>query len=216
MVIHMDKAINLLTKAIIISLYVYTWNFVEKYGDSINKTYIYVYISFVALSLLSDKYFYKGQKSGDNKSRDMTTHFISLTWFTSLIMPVLEHAYIVRHNLFFTILGICLVLLGIAIRALGIKTLGKYFSRDVETWENQKVVKTGIYKHIRHPAYAGNILQVVGFLLILNSFYSLVLSLVTIIGFIWRIRVEEEFLKRAIPEYEKYMKETKRIIPKIW
>ena len=55
----MDKAINLLTKAIIISLYVYTWNFVEKYGDSINKTYIYVYISFVALSLLSDKYFYK-------------------------------------------------------------------------------------------------------------------------------------------------------------
>ena len=69
----------------------------------------------------------------------MTSNFLSLTWFTALIMPVLEHAYIVRYNLNFTILGMCLVLLGTAIRALGIKTLGKYFSREVETWENHTI-----------------------------------------------------------------------------
>ncbi|MGI5860217.1 MAG: methyltransferase family protein [Tepidanaerobacteraceae bacterium] len=42
------------------------------------------------------------------------------------------------------------------------------FSRDVETWENQRIVKSGIYRYIRHPAYTGNILQIVGFPLILN------------------------------------------------
>ncbi|MGI6424604.1 MAG: methyltransferase family protein [Tepidanaerobacteraceae bacterium] len=122
----------------------------------------------------------------------------------------------IRYNTILTILGMWLVLLGIIIRGIGIRTLGEYFSRDVETWENQKVVKTGIYKHIRHPAYAGNILQVIGFPLILNSYFSLVLSAITIFGFIWRIRVEEEFLKREVPEYRKYIEETKGIIPKIW
>jgi len=53
-----------------------------------------------------------------------------------------------------------LVLIGIIIREI--------FSRDVETWENQRIVKSGIYRYIRHPAYTGNILQIVGFPLILN------------------------------------------------
>lgn len=212
----MKKVLNFLTKIIIILLYVYTWKVVEKSINSINKTYIYLYIFFIVVSFLSDKYFYKGQKSENNKSHDMTSYFISLTWFTSLIIPVLEHVYMIRYNIILTILGMWLVLLGIIIRGIGIRTLGEYFSRDVETWENQKVVKTGIYKHIRHPAYAGNILQVIGFPLILNSYFSLVLSAITIFGFIWRIRVEEEFLKREVPEYRKYIEETKRIIPKIW
>jgi len=212
----MEKVINSLIKIIIISLYIYTWKVVEKSINSTNKAYIYLYLFFVVISFMSDKYFYKGQKSEGNKSWDMTSDLILLTWFSSLIVPVLEYLHLNRKNLFFTMLGMCLVLLGVIIRAIGIRTLGKYFSRDVETWDNHKVVRTGIYKHIRHPAYAGNILQVVGFPLILNSYYSLVISVITICAFIWRIRVEEEFLIREIPEYRKYMEETKRIIPKIW
>jgi len=30
------------------------------------------------------------------------------------------------------------------------------------------------------------------------------------------MKIEEEFLIREIPEYKKYMEETKRILPKIW
>lgn len=126
----------------------------------------------------------------------MTSSFISFTWFTSLIIPVLEYGYIMRNNSMFTIIGAALVIAGITIRGIGIKTLGKYFSRDVETWDDHKIVRTGIYKYIRHPAYAGNILQIIGFPLILNSYFSLILSLITIYGFIWRIRVEESFLKK--------------------
>ena len=134
----MKKVLNFLTKIIIILLYVYTWKVVEKSINSINKTYIYLYIFFIVVSFLSDKYFYKGQKSENNKSHDMTSYFISLTWFTSLIIPVLEHVYMIRYNTILTILGMWLVLLGIIIRGIGIRTLGEYFSRDVETWENQK------------------------------------------------------------------------------
>ena len=57
MVICMDKVINLLTKAIIVSLYVYTWNVVEKGINKINRTYVYLYISLVVLSIVSDRYF---------------------------------------------------------------------------------------------------------------------------------------------------------------
>ncbi len=34
--------------------------------------------------------------------------------------------------------------------------------------------------------------------------------------FLWRINVEEEFPIDKLPEYKKYMKETKRLIPKLW
>jgi protein-S-isoprenylcysteine O-methyltransferase Ste14 len=121
-----------------------------------------------------------------------------------------------RYNLFLTILGTIFIILGTAIRGIAIKKLGKFFSRDVENWKNQKIVKTGIYKYIRHPSYTGNILQIIGFPLILNSYYSLLLSFITILVFLWRIKVEEEFLIEKLPEYKKYMEETKRLIPKLW
>ncbi|ACL70095.1 methyltransferase family protein [Halothermothrix orenii] len=212
----MKKVFNTLTKLLVISLFVYTWSIVEANGGKLNRAYIYLYITLVVISLISDRYFYKGQKSENKKKYEMTSSFISFTWFTSLIIPVLEYGYIMRNNSMFTIIGAALVIAGITIRGIGIKTLGKYFSRDVETWDDHKIVRTGIYKYIRHPAYAGNILQIIGFPLILNSYFSLILSLITIYGFIWRIRVEESFLKKEIPEYEEYMRETKRIVPKIW
>lgn len=202
----MKKVLNILTKLLVLSLLVYTWSIVELNSGSLNKGYIYLYIILVVISLVSDRFFYSGQKSENNKKYEITSYYISFTWFTTLIVPVLEYAYIMGNNIIFTSIGIVLVLIGITVRGIGIKTLGKYFSRDVETWNNQEIVKTGIYKYIRHPAYAGNILQIIGFPLILNSYFSLILSLITIFGFLWRIRVEEKFLKKEMPEYKEYIK----------
>lgn len=203
-------------KILIVILFLYTWRHVQIYWNSLSNLHIYLYFSLVIFSLLSDKYFYQGQKSENNKRHEITSHFLFLTWFSTLIIPVLEYVYIKRYNLFLTILGTIFIILGTAIRGIAIKKLGKFFSRDVENWKNQKIVKTGIYKYIRHPAYTGNILQIIGFPLILNSYYSLLLSFITILVFLWRIKVEEEFLIEKLPEYKKYMEETKRLIPKLW
>lgn len=212
----MRKTVSVLTQFIIIVLFIYIWTVVQQNADSIDKTYIYIYLTLVVCSLLSDRYFYRGQKSENKKEHEMTSHFIAYTWFAALAVPVLEHVYATRYNSILTIIGTVSVVFGILVRGIGIKTLGRFFSRDVETWSNQKIIETGIYRYIRHPAYAGNILQVIGFPFVLNAYYSLILSLITIIGFMWRIKVEERFLIKELQGYEEYMKRTKKLIPKIW
>jgi protein-S-isoprenylcysteine O-methyltransferase Ste14 len=212
----MKKILTTIIKILIVILFLYTWRQVQINWKGLSNLHIFLYFSLIIFSLLSDKYFYQGQKSENNKRHEITSHFLYLTWFFTLIIPVLEYVYMKRYNLFLTILGTIFIILGTAIRGIAIKKLGKFFSRDVENWKNQKIVKTGIYKYIRHPAYTGNILQIIGFPLILNSYYSLFLSLITISIFLWRIKVEEQFLMDKLPEYKKYMKETKRLIPKLW
>lgn len=212
----MNKKINIAVKIVIIILLIYTWRLIEANRSAINKFYIYLYLVLVSCSLFSDKYFYKGQKTENRKSYLATSHYLSLTWFVALIVPVIEYLYLQRYNIFFTILGSILIISGIIIRGLAIKRLGKFFSRDIENWEEQKIIKSGIYKYIRHPAYTGNIIQITAFPLVLNLYYSLLLSLITITGFLWRIKVEEKFLVDKLPEYKEYMEKTKRLIPKIW
>ncbi|TDO89325.1 isoprenylcysteine carboxyl methyltransferase (ICMT) family protein [Halanaerobium saccharolyticum] len=212
----MNKKINIIVKIVIIILLIYTWRLIEANGSAVNKFYIYLYLSLVSCSLLSDKYFYKGQKTENNKSHLATSHYLSLTWFVTLIVPVIEYVYLQRDNLLFTVSGSILIISGIIIRGLAIKRLGKFFSRDIENWEEQKIIKSGIYKYVRHPAYTGNIIQIIAFPLVLNSYFSLFFSLITIAGFLWRIKVEEEILIDKLPEYKEYMEETKKLLPKIW
>lgn len=212
----MVKILRAATNIVIFVLFIYTWNVTKSNLSDFNKSYIYLYLVLSLCSFLTDKYLYTGQKTENKKENQITSIVLYLVWFTSLIVPVLEYVFLTRKNYIITLIGVLLVVIGIVVRGIAIKTLGEYFSSDVETWDNHSIVKVGIYKYIRHPAYTGNILQVIGFPLVLNSCLSLILSAITIIVFIWRIHVEEKFLVKHHPEYKKYVTETKRILPKIW
>jgi len=52
---------------------------------------------------------------------------------------------------------------GTVLWAWGIWLLGKYFSVNIGIKDNHELIGKGPYGFIRHPAYAGNILQAVGF-----------------------------------------------------
>lgn len=212
----MVKILRAATNIVIFVLFIYTWNVTKSNLSDFNKSYIYLYLVLSLCSFLTDKFLYTGQKTENKKENQITSIVLYLVWFTSLIVPVLEYVFLTRKNYIITLIGVLLVVIGIVVRGIAIKTLGEYFSSDVETWDNHSIVKVGIYKYIRHPAYSGNILQVIGFPLVLNSYLSLILSAITIIVFIWRIHVEEKFLVKHHPEYKKYVAETKRILPKIW
>jgi len=53
------------------------------------------------------------------------------------------------------VIGIILILLGITIRILSRKALGKQFSAHVETSDEHTLITEGIYRRLRHPAYLG-------------------------------------------------------------
>jgi len=83
--------------------------------------------------------------------------------------------------------------------------------------KGQKVVDKGPYRLVRHPAYTGGLLTLVGLGLALQSWGAvLLLALIFSLTFGYRIYVEERVLVSELgDEYVKYTKWTKRLIPYI-
>ncbi len=76
------------------------------------------------------------------------------------------------------------------------------------------IVKTGLYRSIRHPQYTGIFLFTLGWILHWPSIVTLILWPILMLAYIWLARHEE---KQAITEfgeeYLEYMKHTKRFVP---
>jgi protein-S-isoprenylcysteine O-methyltransferase len=108
--------------------------------------------------------------------------------------------------------------LGLIIRWISIYTLRKYFTVDVAIFKDHKVIKSGLYKSIRHPAYAGGLVSFFGLGWALGNWVSFIIIFFPILfAFIRRINIEEKTLVLSLgEEYREYMRKTKRLIPKIY
>lgn len=115
-------------------------------------------------------------------------------------------------------LGIALVVAGVALRSWAVWTLGRFFRREVTVEAGQHVVRSGPYRFVRHPAYAGNLLMYAGFGLAIGSWVSAALVLaVATAAHIPRIRVEEAELERELgSDYRDYERTTARLVPGVW
>jgi protein-S-isoprenylcysteine O-methyltransferase Ste14 len=114
--------------------------------------------------------------------------------------------------------GISIMCLGLALRIWAVTSLGKSFRTTVEIHEYQKLVRTGPYKLIRHPSYAGLLLICVGYGIAVQNYISLVVAfLFPFIALMHRMHIEETlFLKVLGAEYAEYQSHTKKLIPWIW
>ncbi|MDR3578151.1 MAG: isoprenylcysteine carboxylmethyltransferase family protein [Anaerolineaceae bacterium] len=118
-----------------------------------------------------------------------------------------------RSGLF--LLGVIFILLGVALRWYAIRILGGYFTRDVAVSADQRVVQHGPYRLIRHPAYSGTFLTMLGVGLAMTNWASLIsLLLCVFIGHFNRVKIEEQALIHTIGQpYIDYMQRTHRFIP---
>jgi protein-S-isoprenylcysteine O-methyltransferase Ste14 len=114
--------------------------------------------------------------------------------------------------------GITIAVAGIAVRAWAVKTLGRFFQREVVIEVGQTVVRSGPYRWVRHPAYSGNLLTLFGFGVAVGSWIGALFGmLIALLAHIPRIQVEERALRDAFGEsYAAYEAETSRIIPFVW
>lgn len=73
----------------------------------------------------------------------------------------------------------------------------------------------GIYARVRHPVYSALMLGMVGWALLWTSYLGIALSLVCVLFFVLKTRVEERLLRARYPEYADYERLVPRYIPKI-
>jgi protein-S-isoprenylcysteine O-methyltransferase Ste14 len=119
---------------------------------------------------------------------------------------------------FLGVFGFALMLIGIYIRWLAIHTLGRYFTRTVTVLDDHRIVRSGLYRHLRHPSYAAFLLGDVGLGMAYSNWLSIVIILAPNLGAaLYRIRIEEDaLLENFGDEYSEYARSTKRLIPKIY
>jgi protein-S-isoprenylcysteine O-methyltransferase Ste14 len=119
------------------------------------------------------------------------------------------------HRLPMFIAGILLLILGSLFRRHCFRMLGTSFTGDVRARTDQEVVTRGAYSVLRHPSYTAATIMNVAMGLVLGSWVSVFLMLVTsFLVYGYRIRVEERALEAAIGDpYREFMRTRKRLIP---
>lgn len=107
---------------------------------------------------------------------------------------------------------------GLAIRWAAILTLGRYFSTCIAIHHDHRLVRTGLFRWVRHPSYSGLLLLFLGLGISYGNWLSFALIVVPFAAaLLYRIRVEEASLREALGEdYVEHCRRTKRLLPGIF
>ena len=111
--------------------------------------------------------------------------------------------------------GLAVLLSGSLLRRYCWRALGRYFTGNVQVQDGQTVIMEGPYRYVRHPSYTGGMLMHLGTGLALTNWMSaLTLFVISALGYLYRVRVEEAALLSGLGEdYREYINRTKRFIP---
>ena len=156
---------------------------------------------------------------------DWTVLPLLVAVLTGFLVAILD--FILLQNLkfqAFAFVGLFLLVIGGYFRTkarLELKKKGGFGSLAatvrLQIVENHHLVKDGLYKHVRHPIYLGQILLQFGIVSVFSSVYGVLLMAVATGFLFFRIRNEERMLvERFGEEYEEYQRTTKRIVPYIY
>ncbi len=151
------------------------------------------------------------------RKRDRTTLGIVVPFTLVMVCAPLEYTQLHRAAADVIVwLGALIVVVGIAIRMKALLDLGSAFSMKVERREDQELVTSGLYATIRHPLYLATLAMALGIPILLSAWLTLILTALTLIGILVRIRKEERFMREQFPGYEEYARRTWRLLPGIY
>jgi protein-S-isoprenylcysteine O-methyltransferase Ste14 len=114
-------------------------------------------------------------------------------------------------------LGVTLFAVGGALRIWPVFVLGDRFSGLVAIQTEYTLVTTGVYGVIRHPSYLGLLVNSLGWGLAFRSGIGVLLTALTIVPLVARIRAEERLLRTQFgAEYDAYCTRTSRLVPGVY
>lgn len=109
--------------------------------------------------------------------------------------------------------GLIIAATGFLVVIIAVIQLNKNLTPFPTPKDSGELIKTGLYKFIRHPIYTGIILTVTGYGLYRESLWKLLVGILLWLLFYSKSRYEEALLKRRYKDYEDYMKTTGRFFP---
>lgn len=111
-------------------------------------------------------------------------------------------------------MGVCLFVVGGALRLWPVFVLGNRFSGLVAIQPGHTLVTSGVYGVIRNPSYLGLLVNSLGWALAFRSGVGVLLMVLVIPPLVARIHAEEKLLRTQFgAEYDAYCARTSRLIP---
>lgn len=156
----------------------------------------------------------KEKKDSDKSSVLLILLMTSL----SSMLPVFIWAFFSEDRDSFSIgaiIGIGLLIIGLAVRTWAVQELGKYFTPTVQIQSDHELITTGPFSIIRHPSYLGAFLAVTSFALILQVYIGYLIAIIAM-GIAYKVRIaieEKELTAHFGVLYQNYSKRTKKMIP---
>jgi protein-S-isoprenylcysteine O-methyltransferase Ste14 len=190
------------------------WVFIVVFMISVNVIGLYLSIKDPAL-LERRKNF--GPSAEQSRAQRIIISLAILGNVALLVFCALDHRFGWSPTpRYVSLLGDVLVALGLFINLVVFRE-NTYGASNIQTIEGQTVISTGLYALVRHPMYAGVIVMIIGVPLALGSWLGLAILALTIPVLIWRIRDEEQLLKRDLPGYIEYTQKVRyRLVPYLW
>lgn len=181
---------------------------------------IFVMVVIVELAILVFTIWnnHKNSQSKSKSDRGSMLFIIVGFWMAILLNPICINIFSFVFPVRFFWIGVVITLIGVCIRVYSVWTLRNFFTLNVQIANEQKIIKDGPYKHIRHPSYTGSILTLLGISISFRSPFGIIATIIIsalVYGF--RIQIEEKALEKSFGlSYEDYEKQTWRLIPHIW
>jgi protein-S-isoprenylcysteine O-methyltransferase Ste14 len=114
------------------------------------------------------------------------------------------------------IIGDVLVVGGLTIGML-VVIQNSYAAATVRVEAGQKLASSGLYRLVRHPMYAANLILMVGIPLALGSYWGLLLLIPGLLVLVFRILDEEKLLTQDLAGYREYAQRVRyRLMPCVW
>ncbi|NMC43096.1 MAG: isoprenylcysteine carboxylmethyltransferase family protein [candidate division Zixibacteria bacterium] len=178
-----------------------------------------------AVWLVSEIILGRMTRSTGPEARQRDRSSLRILWIT-LAAAITVGIYLGLHGIGFiaygsrivSIVGLVLIVLGMALRWVAIATLRRYFTSNVSIQAGHELVNRGLYRIVRHPSYAGSLLSFLGFGLTFANWLSVLVIFVPVFcAFLYRITVEEHALTTHFGDrYTNYCRTTKRLIPGVY
>ena len=90
-------------------------------------------------------------------------------------------------------------------------------NQNVQISKEQQLITNGMYKFVRHPAYTGSILSLLGVSIALKNIPAiLIVAICSFVCYQIRINVEEAVLQKYFKEYNLYKEKTYKLFPYIY
>jgi protein-S-isoprenylcysteine O-methyltransferase Ste14 len=112
--------------------------------------------------------------------------------------------------------GTVLVFIGLALAVWARWHLGRNWSAAVTVKQDHTLIRSGPYGVVRHPIYSGMVLALFGTALATGEPRGFIGAALILLGFILKLRAEEERMRETFPEYDDYARHTARLIPGVF